>query len=355
MLIFSPLYSLSFFLAFLLALLLVPMVKKIAVRFDIVDKAGREDRKIHLSDKPLLGGAAIFASFFAVIFLFRVFGFGDFSRIPDNFLIGIFIGALFIMIGGALDDKFNLRPYQQIVWPLLAAASVLFFGLKITYITNPLGGPTSAIIYLAPAIGGIISFIWLMVMMYTTKFLDGLDGLATGVAAIAAVIIFLLSLDWDVPLSGTGIMALALVGAALGFLVFNWRPAQIFLGEGGSIFLGFMLGALSIISGSKIATTFLVVGVPALDVAWVFIQRLARGESPFSHADRKHLHYRLLDLGFSQKGAVLFLYFVALSFGSLAIFAKSFGKLIGLIILIIFMAVIALMVYFNSKKYPQNS
>ncbi|HNP74859.1 MAG TPA: MraY family glycosyltransferase [bacterium] len=347
---FNLIYGGTFVGSLTLALILVPIVKKLAWHLGIIDRAGTKERKIHSTDKPLLGGLAVFISFFVIIGFIYWNGWGNFSRISSDYLLAIFSGSILIMIGGILDDKFNLKPWQQIIWPLLATLVVLSAGIKIGYVTNPLGGPSNSIIYLIPTVGWLISFAWLMGMMYTTKFLDGLDGLAAGIGIIAALIIFILSLNWDVPLSGTGIMALALAGALVGFLFFNWQPAKIFLGEGGSIFIGFMLGVLSIISGSKIATTLLVVGLPAMDVGWVFIQRLVRGESPFSHADRKHLHYRLVDLGFSSKGAVLFLYLLSLTFGATAILAESFGKLIALAVLSGLMAVLALLIYLKSKQ-----
>lgn len=348
--LFNLVYGGAFIGSLAMALVLVPIVKKLAWHFQIIDKAGSMTRKSHLSDKPLLGGLAVFISFFIVVAVIYLGGWGNFSLISAGYLLAILFGSVLIMIGGFLDDKFNLKPWQQIIWPLSAALVALLAGIRIGYITNPLGGTDNTIIYLAPITGWLVSFAWLMGMMYTTKFLDGLDGLAAGIGIIAALIIFILSLDWDVPFSGTGIMALALAGALAGFLFFNWQPAKIFLGEGGSIYIGFMLGILSIISGSKIATTLLVVGLPALDVGWVFVQRLMKGESPFSHADRKHLHYRLVDFGFSSRGAVLFLYLLSLTFGATAIFAKSFGKLVALAVLVGLMAIIASVIYLNPTK-----
>jgi uncharacterized membrane protein (UPF0127 family) len=161
--------------------------------------------------------------------------------------------------------------------------------------------------------------------------------------------IFLISLRWDVPLSATGIWALALLGASLGFLLFNWQPAKIFLGEGGSIFIGFTLGVLSIITGSKIITTLLVMGIPILDVIWVIIQRLLSHKSPFS-GDRGHLHYRLLALGLTKKQAVLLLYFIALGFGSLGIISSSYGKMILVVCLITVMVIISVVLKLKINK-----
>jgi len=189
-----------------------------------------------------------------------------------------------------------------------------------------------------------------MGMMYTTKFLDGLDGLVSGVAVIGSIILFLVSLFWDVPLSGTSILCLILGGSSLGFLIWNFHPAKIFLGEGGSTFLGFMLGVLAIISGAKIATALLVMGLPILDVIWVIVRRIFREKkSPFL-ADKKHLHFRLLDAGLNQRQVVLLLYLLTLLFGATAIFQQTFGKLIALGILVIVMLGLAWWVIYRYKQ-----
>lgn len=343
-------YFLAISLSFLISLMTTPVVIRIASYFKILDKPGLLDRKIHKKSTPLLGGWAIFLSVFISIIIFKFFGLADFSGISNYFMAAVFTGGLLIMVGGTLDDKYNLKPWQQIIWPLLAALIVLIAGIRIAYVTNPVGGPLNAIIYLTPIFGTTISFFWLMGLMYTTKLLDGLDGLVSGITGVAAFMIFMLSLSWDVYLSATGVWALALFGASIGFLIFNFHPAKIFLGEGGSIFMGFMLGVLSIISGSKIATTLLVVGIPALDVIWVITRRLISGQSPFSHADRKHLHFKLLDAGFNQREAVLLLYLIAVTFGLIGLLSSSLGKIISLIGLVIFMSIIILLIYTKSTK-----
>jgi len=346
---------LAIILSLAVALVITPLIIRLAWYFKVWDKPGIADRKIHSKNTPLLGGWAIFLAVFITVAVFKFLALADFSNISNNFIWAVFGGGLLIMIGGTLDDKFNLKPGLQIIWPLLATLLVLIVGIKITYITNPVGGPLKAIIYLAPFWGGGLSFLWLMGLMYTTKLLDGLDGLVAGITSIAALMIFILSLNWDIYLSATSIWALALLGASLGFLFFNFYPAKIFLGEGGSIFMGFMLGVLSIISGSKIATTLLVIGIPALDVLWVVVRRLIRGESPFSHADRKHLHFQLLDLGLKHREAVLVLYLMAIIFGWLGILSSSLGKLLSLGGLIIFMFGLVLIIYNRSLRYGRSN
>jgi len=312
--------------SFLISAALVPVIRLLALKSGIVDRPEGASRKVHQEPTALLGGWAIFLSATISIIAVRYFHLADFSMIPMELFIAIILASIILMIGGTLDDKYNLQPYEQIIFPLSAIIVVLASGLHIGFITNPLGR-IGEVIYFGQWAGIIIAGIWLMGMMYTTKFLDGLDGLVAGISAIASLFIFLVSLRWDIALSATGIWALIFLGASLGFLVFNWQPAKIFLGEGGSVYIGFILAVLSIISGSKITTTLLVMGIPALDVLWVIVSRLRAGRSPFS-GDRSHLHFRLMSLGLSKKQIVILLYFIALGFGSLGVISSSYGKLI---------------------------
>jgi len=318
---------------------LVPAVRLLALRWQIVDRPEAAARKVHELPTPLLGGWVIFLSTLIVIGAVRYFNLADFSTIPLKLFLGIILAMVIIIIGGTLDDKYNLQPQEQVIFPIAAVIVVLSAGLNIGFITNPFGG-LGEVIYIPHWLGLAITAIWLLGLMYTTKFLDGLDGLVSGVAAIASLFIFLASLRWDVPLSATGIWALILSGAALGFLIFNWQPAKIFLGEGGSILIGFLLAVLSIITGSKITTTLLVLGLPALDVIWVIIQRLRNGQSPFS-GDRRHLHYRLMAWGLSKKQVVWLLYLIAAIFGLLGFISSSFDKMILVVCLVVLMAVIS--------------
>lgn len=340
-------YAVAIVLPLIISLISVPLISRLAFVSKIIDDPKVASRKIHDQPIPLLGGWSFFIAVFLSLVVFRLCGWGNFSLISDNFIFGVFLASLIIIIGGTLDDKYNLKPLQQVIFPILAVLTALFFGLRINYITNPL--EAGNVIHFGIISGTVISGLWLLGMIYTTKFLDGLDGLVSGIAAIASLFIFLVSLRWDVPLSATGLWALMLLGASLGFLVFNYRPARIFLGEGGSVLIGFTLGMLSIISGSKIITTLLVMGLPILDVAWVIVSRLASGKSPFS-GDRRHLHYRLLDFGFSRDQAVWLIWLLAVIFGAFGILSSSYGKLILVIALVFLMFLISYTIARNNKK-----
>jgi UDP-GlcNAc:undecaprenyl-phosphate/decaprenyl-phosphate GlcNAc-1-phosphate transferase len=205
-----------------------------------------------------------------------------------------------------------------------------------------------------PLFSGAVVFLWTMGMTYTTKLLDGMDGLVTGIAAIAGMVLFGLSLTPDVSQPQTALLSMIFVGSLLGFLILNFYPAKIFLGEGGSTFAGFLLAILAIISGGKIATAILVMGIPVLDALWVILQRLFNRQSPF-HGDRRHLHYKLTEIGFSEPQAVLFLYALSGIFGVSALFLQSLGKLIALAILVIVMLVIIVGIFVIYKKKQKTN
>jgi UDP-GlcNAc:undecaprenyl-phosphate/decaprenyl-phosphate GlcNAc-1-phosphate transferase len=335
---------LNYFLVLLPAsILLTFIVKELALKFNIVDTPD-SFRKIHKKPVPLLGGLAIFLLYFFTLFIFR-----DKLLVGDlelNHWLGFFFGALFLVIGGVLDDKYNLPARFQIIWPILASLSVILGGVSIDKITNPFGG----LIYFSTFISSALIFIWVMGMTYTTKLLDGLDGLASGVSAIGALIIFLFTVSEKYYQPDIALASFVFFVILLGFLVFNFNPAKIFLGESGSLLLGYILGVLAIISGGKIAIALLVLGLPALDVLWTIVRRLILGKNPFKHSDRKHLHHRLIDLGLSQRQAVFFFYFFSLFFGLSALFLQSKGKFLALLSILVLMLVIIIGLYLLEKK-----
>lgn len=335
-------YYFIFAVTFVLSCAFTILVRKIAKRFDVVDRPGPE-RKIHIFETPLLGGTAIFFAFFLVLFFVRDRLLA--GNLEPRHWLGFFAGAAILIIGGFLDDKYNLKPSRQLIFPLAAIAAVILGGVQIEKITNPLGGFIYLGLWSAPLIA-----LWLLGMMYTTKLLDGLDGLVTGVTAIGALVIFLFTMTTRYFQPDVGLAALVLAAACLGFLVFNWHPASIFLGEGGSLFLGYALGVLAIISGGKIAIALLIFGIPVLDVAWTIIRRAAAGKNPFKFADRKHLHFRLLDLGLGQRKTVLIFYLFSAVFGLSALFLQSIGKVYALLILLVVMVIIVIGFSYLDKR-----
>ncbi|MEK7164383.1 MAG: MraY family glycosyltransferase, partial [Patescibacteria group bacterium] len=192
--------------------------------------------------------------------------------------------------------------------------------------------------------------LWLLGTMYTTKLLDGLDGLVSGITVISAFIIFALSLTHKTYQPDVALLAIVLAGSLAGFLIWNFHPAKIFLGEGGSVWVGFMLGVLAIISGGKVATALLVMGVPILDVAWVIIRRVLWEKKSLGESDSKHLHFRLLTAGLSQRKSVLVLWGFSALFGVTSLFLQTRGKVYSLLILLFATIILALWVTKRSKQ-----
>jgi UDP-GlcNAc:undecaprenyl-phosphate GlcNAc-1-phosphate transferase len=364
---------LFFLISFFVAVILTFLIRKLALKLKIIDVSGIDERKIHKESTPLLGGLAIFLSFFIVLFIVRLFWWpacasGTVDKVLDKYLIGLFIAGAFLMVGGILDDKYCLSPKKQIIWPILACLIVIISGIGVKYINNPFGSGylhfdkikfeiarfSNTPYYFIPW-SDIITFIWLMLLMYSTKLLDGLDGLVSGITVIGALIIagFCFLTPFFQP--DVGIMSLILAGASLGFLCFNWHPAKIFLGEGGSLFVGFMLGILAIISGSKVATAFLILGLAIIDLISVVMQRIfIDHKSPFK-GDQKHFHFRLLKFGLSHRLVVILYWLIAVIFGLNALIFKTKGKIIILVVLILLSLGFTTFFSFKEKKICQKT
>ncbi len=348
-----------FLFALLLSVVLTLIVKFFAQKLQIFDKPDAE-RKLHSAPVPLLGGTAIFLSFWMVIFY--LYNFTDLvsKHFSIRQLVLIFIASLILMVMGYWDDKRGLPYHWRLLVSVAAALLVLAGGLNFDGITNPFGG-TIGLDFLkidSQTFGtilvgaNILAFLWLIGMIYTVKILDGLDGLSTGVSAIGALAIAALT-------GGTtkffqpdvSMVALVLAGACVGFLILNFHPAKIFLGEGGGQFLGLMLGVLAIVAGSKIATALLVMALPIIDLIWVMGERIFKGQS-VSVGDRRHLHFRLVDSGLSHRSAVLLFYAISALFGFSALYMSSGFKLVTLLSLIV--AIICLEIFVSKKQYAKR-
>lgn len=335
--------------AFGISFILTVLIKRFAHELGVVDHPELA-RKIHEKPKALLGGAAIFISVCVVVA--GVLLSGDAltaGEITSRHFVGVFFGGLILMVGGYADDRWKLPPHSSIVAPLLAAGLAVAFGIEIEKLTNPFGG----VIELSTIQSGILVFTWLMIVMYTTKFLDGLDGLATSVTASGILMIVLLATTVAYAQPDVALLGSISLGALLGFLFWNVHPASIFLGEGGSVFVGYLLGTLAVISGGKLAIALLVLGIPMFDAAWVVMRRYRMGGlKQVVVGDRKHLHHRLLDRHWGQHRIVAFYVCVALSFGTSALFLQSREKLVALVLLILLLCIGA---YVVVKKAPEQN
>jgi len=328
---------------FFLSIILTYFVIKLAKKLDIVDIP--RDRHKHNKPTPLMGGLAVGLSILIIIAFYFVFYHGiPGGYIKDKRLIGLIIGIIILMIGGLLDDIFDLKPKYQILFPMLAIIAVISSGIGVNYITNPFGGLIRLdqikihlfTIFGVPAFltlfADIFTFIWLLGTTYTTKLLDGIDGLVAGITAIGTLILGFLCLGDIVHQPDTAILCFIISGSFLGFLIFNFNPAKIFLGESGSTIAGFLLGTLAIIAGGKIAITLLILALPILDALIVIISRISSGSSPFE-GDRRHLHFKLKKLGLNDKQITVTLYIITIFFGGIGLMSGTKEKMITLVIL----------------------
>jgi len=336
-------FLISFFVSLCMTFLVILVMKK----NNILDKASKKTRKIHKKDIPLGGGLAIFISCFLIIlFIVLSKNYYFYINVLPKQLFALFLGSLVLMIGGFLDDKYDLKPKKQIIFPILASLIIIVFGIGPHNITNPFGGfiNLSNISFSIFSLGNfvvladLLVFSWLMLIMYSTKFLDGLDGLTTSIVFIGSLVIFFLSLQEKWFDKDVAMLAIVFAGSCLGFLVWNFNPAKIFLGEGGSLFLGFFLGVLAIISGGKIATTMLVMAIPIIDVLRVVIIRI-KNKKPIYKADNEHIHYKLLKRGYSQKQVLFILCVLSFLFGINALYMQTSGRFFMFVCLVFLMLV----------------
>ena len=346
-------FLLVFLTSFLLSLTLTPLAARLGLRFGMADAPG--GRRKHAGRVARTGGMALFVSFMAgVLLTLRL----DLPRTdPNEFtrLGGLIAGSLIVFVFGLLDDKFEFRPGWQFVAQLLASLVAIGALIMIERFNNPLTG--ELIILNSLWVYVPLSLFWLMGMMNTVNWLDGLDGLATGIAAIFSAILFLAMLQDTAtqdPQLSLAPLPLALLGATLGFLPYNFYPAKVFMGSSGALTLGFALGCLGIIGGAKVATVLLVLAVPVLDVAWLIVSRIQRGRSPLQ-GGRDHLHFRLLDLGFTQRQIVGGYYLISALFGGLALLVEArIYKVLALGVLGIVTVIVLVAVARKSEQMEQT-
>jgi len=300
------------------------------------------ERDIHSTFKPKVGGLVIIPLFNLSLILLHIFG----LMYLNSSLVGVMIGSFFVFVYGFLDEKYDLSWKYQLIIQIIIALTLVFFGITIKSVMLPYGeilffdqmklSLFSTDIYFLQV---ILTVFWIVGLMNVLNWLDGLDGLAGGVGVIGFIILFVLSITTFVNQINIAYLSIVLAGLYLGFLFFNFYPSKIFLGTLGSMFLGYILGSLSIISGGKMATISLVLAFPIIDACIVIIQRILANQSIFK-ADNRHFHYKLLQIGISQKKSVIIMYGISLIFGLSALFFKTNGKIgifsIGIIFLFLY-------------------
>ena len=297
-------YLVTFFAALLATYFATPVVRLFAAKINAVDVP--DDRKVHAAPIPCLGGLAIYAGFLLALLIALVLA--NLAGIKLNLavILGIVFSSTILLVVGIVDDVRGLRPTTKLIWQIAAAAVVIYLGVEISFISNPFNGIWLLGIFAVP-----LTLLWVVGITNAMNLIDGLDGLAAGVTAISALTLFFVALRTHQP--GAALLMLALAGAVLGFLRFNFFPASIFLGDSGSMFLGFVLAAASIIGVLKttlvvaLVIPVLILGVPIFDTLFAIGRRLSKGRHPFE-ADNKHIHHMLLRAGFNKREAVLAIY-----------------------------------------------
>lgn len=349
---FSGIALVAFFLCIalcFLVLLLFPMI-------------GFVDRPQHYgltrAPIPYYGGLVLFATFFITVLIYL-------PLTPS--LIGLLIGSFLIVLVGFFDDLFDIRPKLRLVVQFVAALVLVFSGVGILSINIPFFGfidlnypnwgfTVRGLVTSVGLFGALFTIFWVMTIVNTMNFLDGISGLTSGITFIASMTLFFLSIHPDIhafPASQTTVATLALILAisSLAFWFFDFFPPRILMGDTGSTFLGFLLATLAIYSGGKVATAFLVLGIPILDMVWVVMRRIFEGKK-FWEGDMKHLHHRLIDLGLSQRWILFIYYLISTIFGIFAVlFVSSEQKFFMLIALVVLMTLLAIaLVFIPSKK-----
>lgn len=321
---------------FFLSFAITPLIRKFSLRFHIVDEP--EFRKIHPDSVPTLGGVAIYIAFLLAIL---TAGFWEgFSLIDQRSILGIALGGGVILGIGIYDDVKHSSVAIKLLFQALAAAILFSFGYRIISIAIPFGGSIELSYLSLP-----VTMLWIMIFVNALNLIDGIDGLAAGIAAISSTTFFLTGLNLGNPLAS--LFALSILGASLGFLRHNFYPARIFMGDTGSMFLGFALSAIAILGAGKsvaliaLLIPILAVGVPLIDT-FLAVFRRSRSRHGIFNADRSHIHHKLLDLGFSPRQTVVILYMSAILLGIVAVALSTASR--GIITIFVGFSIISFII-----------
>jgi len=318
---------LPFLIAFVSTIVATPLSLIFIKKAKIIDdpKKRKHPAILHKVPTPRGGGIPLSIGVLIPALLFLPF---------EKITITLFLAAFISLVVGVIDDKYDVSPYIRFLINFICASLVVWAGVKISFITSPLGG----IFNFAdiPIISYLFTILWIVWLMNMLNWSKGVDGQMPGIVAISGIVIGLLSLRFPELDSYSLISAkigFMLAGASLGFLIFNFYPAKIFPGYGATaIYL--LLSVISILASAKLATAILVMGIPMIDGIFTVTRRILSGRSPFWH-DRKHLHHLLLELGYSQRTIALFYWIISAILGSLALVLTSKGKLFAILMLVI--------------------
>ncbi|HWI55195.1 MAG TPA: MraY family glycosyltransferase [Desulfobacteria bacterium] len=321
----------GFVIAFLISLAVTPFVSRFAFYVGAVDRP--DARKVHSRLMPRLGGLGIYLAFTLTVLLMEPM---------SKDIVGLLLGGTLIMVIGFIDDIRNMSPRTKLLGQIVAASVLVVFGIKLKFITNPFG----ALLYLqyfGIDFGIPLTILWVVGVTNAVNLVDGLDGLAGGLASIAAMTIGVIA--WHEGQTLAVVPAVVLCASITGFLKYNFHPAKIFMGDSGSLFLGYMLAGLSLMGltkGASVITIFvpvLIFGIPIFDTLFAILRRYINNK-PIFQADKEHLHHRLLALGLSHRQTVLVIYAVSCFLGVSAVFltflttAQAFAVFVGISVLV---------------------
>ncbi len=300
----------------MVSFILVPIVRKQAISAGYYDAPGA--RKIHKYPIPRLGGIAIWLAFMLSLGAIVMLGWR-----PElhNALLGILAGGTIVFLLGLLDDLFNLSPYLKLAIQFIAALTAFFLGIQINNLDLP-----GAQLLVLNALSLPVTVIWLVGLMNAMNFIDGIDGLAAGVTTLSALTLTVVALFTNQPSSA--LLAALLAGSSLGFLVYNFHPARIFMGDSGALFCGFLLACIAVtgVLKTKVAVMLLpifVLSVPILDITYSVFRRLLRGKNPFL-ADADHIHHQFLKAGMGQIRTVTYLYSLCVVGGLISVWYVNY-------------------------------
>lgn len=331
-------FTLIFCLALSTSLALVPFSRWLGRRLGVVAvPGGRRQSEADYRGVSKLGSISLFGAFIISVVAAQILPIPRSDPNEIIRLVGLILGSSVIFVVGILDDYYHFKALPLFIGQSVAAAIAIVFQIFIEYFNNPFTGqqtdPWPHVVTVA------LTYFWMVGMMNTVNFLDGVDGLAAGVAFIAGTMLFVNSaFRVTPPQTSVSLLMVALMGTSLGFLLVNFYPAQIIMG-GGAYFLGYLLATLSIIGGAKMASILLVMGLPLMDLVWQALNRLRSGRSPFE-GDRGHVHFRMLDLGLSQRQIVLIYYTFCAFFGVLTLVTESRAfKFIALAVMFVLITV----------------
>ena len=323
-------YVVPFFIALIVSYAVTPGVKKLAIKIGAIDKP--DERKVHTHVIPRLGGLAIYIGFMAAV-LYSMPVFSEF--------FGFLLGAAAIVLLGIWDDIRNIPARVKLAGQIIAAAIPVAYGVQIEWVTNPFG----TILIIPEWLAVPVTVFWIVGFTNTVNLIDGLDGLAAGVSVIASISMFFMAVSMNQYLPAMILVAMS--GAALGFLQYNFNPAKIFMGDTGSMLLGYTMAVVAVLGLVKTAATvalivpIIALGVPIIDTLFAIIRRKMSGV-PVFQPDKGHLHHRLLALGMTQKQAVLSMYMVSVLLGFVAVFVANVGYKTGIVTIA---AVLAVCIY----------